>query len=348
MDKRLVGLKNRGNTCYLNTSIQCLNNIKLLKNYFISNNYLEDLNNRYTEMKEEKINEILFAKEFAKLIKVISLSNNTFIDPKNFHELIQKMDKRFMGFEEQDSQESLSFILDSLHEGLKYQVKINYKGKIENSLDKLMVESIENWRNNFKDGYSIISELFFGQFLNKITSLEKNNKNKIISKKFEMFSILSIPIYGNSLNDSMNKYFEKESLETKYLNEKTNSYIEAYKQIRLMKIPKYLIIVLKRYINNHGYFIKSNSMISFPFDDFNLSSYTEGYDKINCNLRLVSIGCHLGSINGGHYYSVCRNINNNWYKYDDENVYEYSLSSQNNINSIFKEGYILIYEKIDS
>ena len=346
MDKGLVGLRNRGNTCYLNTSIQCLSNVELLKNYFTSDNYLLDLNNRYDKVKEKKLNEIFLSKEFAKLIKVLWLSTSRFIDPKNFHELMQKMDERFIGFEEQDSQEALSFILDSLHEGLKYNVKINYRGKIENSLDKIMVESIENWKSNFKDGYSIISELFFGQFLNKIISLEKNNKNKTISKKFEMFSILSIPIYGNTLYESMEKYFEKEKLESKYLDEKTNNYIDVYKHIRLIRIPKYLIIVLKRYINSNGFFIKSNGIITFPIDDLDLSLYTEGYDKIKSNLRLISVGCHTGCLNGGHYYTICRHINNNWYKYDDEHVSEYSLNLKN--NTIFKEGYILIYEKIDS
>lgn len=343
MNKGLIGLKNRGNTCYLNTSIQCLSNIKLLREYFISNHYLSDLNDRYDETKEEKMDEMLFAKEFSKLIKALWCANSS-IDPVNFHKIIQKSDERFAGFYQQDSQEALSFILDTLHEGLKYNAEINYKGKIQNSLDKVMVQSIKNWKNDFSKKYSIIVELFFGQYINKIVPNNDNKNNKILSKKFEIFSILSVPIYGKTLYESLEKYFEKETLDSKYLHEKTNEYIDACRQIKLMKVPKYLIIVLKRYKNNNGVFTKSNNSITFPIDDLDLSTYCEGYDKIVCNLKLISIGCHIGSLDGGHYFAVCRRENNNWYKYDDETVSEYSISS----NNIFKEGYILIYEKIDS
>ena len=86
-------------------------------------------------------------------------------------------------------------------------------------------------------------------------------------------------------------------------------------------------------------------MVSFPIDDLDLTSYSEGYDKIRCKLKLISIGCHRGILNGGHYYSICRHYNNKWYKYDDDDVSEFILESNKNI--IFKDGYILIYEKIE-
>jgi len=168
----------------------------------------------------------------------------------------------------------------------------------------------------------------------------------LVSKKFEMFNLLNIPIFGKTLYDSMSKYFEKEILESKYLDEKTNKYLETYRQIKLMKVPKYLIIVLKRYRNvNSGNLLKSNNIISFPIDNLDLSSYSEGYETLECNLRLISIGCHQGMLNGGHYYAICRNNNDTWYKCDDQDIEEYSIES--NKNNLFKEGYILIYEKIE-
>jgi len=338
MTKGIYGLKNRGNTCYLNTSIQCLSNIQPLTEYFLNNNHLTDLNNRYCELKGKNMNEIILTKEYSKLIKVLWNTNSS-IEPKTFHELIQKYDERFRGYEQQDAQESLSLMLDYLHEGLKYDVEINYNGVIENQYDKITVESIKNWSKDLQNKYSIVSELFFGQYVNKVISLENN---KVVSKKFEMFNILSIPIYGKTLYDSMSKYFEKEILESKYLDEKTNTYINAYRQIKLMIVPKFLIIVLKRYNNS---LIKSNSILTFPFDDLDLTNYSEGYDNIDCDLKLVCICCHKGGLNGGHYFAVCKNINNKWYKYDDEDVYEYDIDK--NKNELFKDGYILIYQKIN-
>ena len=88
---------------------------------------------------------------------------------------------------------------------------------------------------------------------------------------------------------------------------------------------------------------KSNNIISFPVDNFDISSYSEGYESFKSSLNLISIGCHQGGLNGGHYYAICRNKENKWYKYDDDNVQEFSI--ERNIIEIFKFGYILIYEK---
>lgn len=341
-----IGLINRGNTCYLNTSIQCLFNLIDIKDYFSSNEYIVDLKNRYEEMNDKKLNEITLSKEFGKLIKIMLNNKSNYVEPKTLHTLIQKYDNRFIGFEQQDSQEALALILDYLDEGLKYNVDISYSGVVENNIDQLVVESSQNLIDNMKGKYSIITHLFFGQFINKIVSLENNNKDAIISKNFEIFNMLNISIYGKTLYDSLAKYFEKETLESKYLDEKTNQYIDTYKQIKLMIVPKYLIIVLKRYKNNNnGNVYKSNNSISFPFDNLDISSYCEGYDMFECKLNLISIGCHEGGLNSGHYYAVCRNKNKKWYKYDDETVSEYLIEL--NKHNLFRNGYILIYEKIE-
>jgi ubiquitin C-terminal hydrolase len=342
-----VGLKNRGNTCYLNTAIQCLYYVPDLSNYFIKKEYINDLKDRFNSLKKnnKNIDEILFTKEFGKLINAMYISSNS-IEPKSFHEIIQKQDDRFYGYEQQDSHEVLSLILDKLHDGLKYNADICYSGNIENELDEHVVESIKNWKLNLNEQYSIIANLFFGQFIIKIKSLEPNNNNKLVSKKYEMFNMLNIPIYGKSLYDSLHKYFEKEILETKYHDEITKQYINAYRQIRLIKVPKYLIIVLKRYKSIGNQLVKSNSPISYPIENLDISPFSEGYDSIDCSMKLICIGCHEGALNGGHYYSICRDNNDKWFKFDDETTYEYSLID--NKIDIFKSGYILIYSKKDN
>ncbi len=339
MDKGIVGLKNRGNTCYLNTSIQCLSNIEELSNYFINDEYVDDLNNRFSELKGKKIDVVIVSKEYSKLIKAI-WNSNKYIEPRSFHEAIQRYDSRFIGYDQQDAQEVLAFILDNLHEGLKYDVEINYIGNIENKVDELVVESIKHWKKDVHNKYSIVAELFFGQFINKVVSLENN---KIVSKRFELYNMLNVPISGRTLYDSLSKYFEKETLESKYLDEKSGKEIDAYRQIKLMRIPKYLIIVLKRYNNYSDNLYKVNQMISFPFSNLDMTPYTEGYDMVDCKMELVSIGCHIGGINGGHYFAVCRHKNKNWYKYDDETASEFSM--ENDKNYLFKYAYILIYKK---
>jgi len=345
-NKGLSGLQNRGNTCYMNTAIQCLSNIYPLTSYFISNNYVYDLTSRFNEVQNKKLNEIILSKEYGKLIKSL-WNSNTIIDPKSFHECIEQIDDSFEGGEQHDMQEILSLILDNLHEGLKYDVEISYSGIIENNIDQIMTESINHWKKELNDKYSIIVELFFGQFVNKIISLENDDKKAILSKKFEVFNMLSISIYGKTLYTSLAKYFEKEVLETKFFDEKRNKNVKAYKEIKLMRVPKYFIIFLKRYKNTtSGNSLKASNLVTFPVDNLDLTHFAEGYDTFSCNMRLISVGCHSGSgLNGGHYYAVSRHINSKWYKYNDDNVSEFNI--EKDVNILFKNGYVLIYERLD-
>ncbi len=89
--KCLVGIKNLGNTCYINSAIQCLNNIYEFSNYFLLNEF--DYN-RY---------EILY--RFSRIIKKLHYGNEKVIDVYNFKNLIGKKLKIYSGNTQEDCQE---------------------------------------------------------------------------------------------------------------------------------------------------------------------------------------------------------------------------------------------------
>mgnify|MGYP006081598957 CR=1 FL=1 len=337
MSNILCGLNNRGNTCFLNTCIQLLINVDELTNYFLKNEYISDLNNNFKLNNLKKTKDVHLSYHYAELVKQMSSNNNKLIDPISFHKAIQKSDDFFSGFEQQDSQEVMLLILDLLNDGLNYEIEINYKGKIENDYDKLMVESIKAWDTILKNKYSIVSDLFYGLFINKIY---ENKNNKVLSKTFESFNMLTLSVMNNNLYSMLDIFFKNEKLDDEYLDEKTNKKCIVSREIKIMSAPKYLIIVLKKYTSSRQ---KMNDEIIFPLDELNLSKYCMGYDSFKCLYNLISVGCHVGNLQCGHYFSIVKKNDNNWYNCNDSDVSLFDIEKHKSI--LYRSSYILVYKK---
>ncbi len=340
-----IGLTNLRNTCFMNTTLQCLINLDSLTNYILTNQYLQplDSNEKINEIKTRYIKEYELVKNYIQLTKVIwTIRDRNVIEPSIFHASFQKMNG-FDGFEQRDAEEALITIMDSIHEVLSFPITVNIKGDSENNMDELMIEAYKNWTNFNNKRYSIITELFSGLYMNQILSKENEDKNNILSRTFEKFDRIHLAISGNTLYECFHHYFNTEILDDLYKDEKNNRQVRAAKQVRFMLLPKYLIIVLKRFERNGMMTQKINTMVSFPLDNLDLSSYTIGYDKYDSSYRLRSIGCHMGSVNGGHYNAVCRGRDNKWYLFDDSSVSEYNIRSE--IPMLQSKAYMLIYER---
>lgn len=352
-NKGKVGLINRGNTCFFNSSIQVLSNIPLLTNYIFNNEFETDISNRInshkkgendelSKEKQQAISKIIISTDYAKLIRALWTTEYTSLEPKSLHENLQRFEPSFSGFMQQDAQECLSFILDALHEGLYYETSIHASGEIENDMDKLMVESINKWSETVSKKYSIITDIFFGQFYIQTFSEETSYKyNEIISTKYEIFNILNIEITGNTIYDCLSNFFSAETIDGEYeLDNKMK--IKAKRKINIIKSPQVLIIVLKRFAGNNR-FRKLNNTVIFPINTLDISSYCIGYDVSESIYKLKSAVLHSGSLNGGHYYSYVNHIDGEWYEYNDCTCEKIDI--KDNREELFKNGYILIYEK---
>ena len=155
-------------------------NINVLTDYFISEKYLEDFS--------EDVVEHHLVKEWCRLLKGIWEENCT-IAPNSFYKIVSILAHRdglsFSGYQQNDLQEFLTFIIDTMHKALKQDVIINIIGDVKNDIDNLAVNAMKTWKNFFKNDYSIFTELFYGQYITQIKC--SNNNCNYISYIYDPF-----------------------------------------------------------------------------------------------------------------------------------------------------------------
>mmetsp|Transcript_5340 Transcript_5340/g.8392 ORF Transcript_5340/g.8392 Transcript_5340/m.8392 type:complete len:437 (+) Transcript_5340:49-1359(+) len=108
-----VGLRNLGNTCFMNSTLQCLFASPVLTPFFHEKQYLKELNKSNPLGWGGKI-----AEEYGKLVEEVWSNKYNVVSPTTFKQAIGEFQPRFSGYQQHDSSELLSFLLDGLHEDL--------------------------------------------------------------------------------------------------------------------------------------------------------------------------------------------------------------------------------------
>uniref|UniRef100_A0A8C5AAP4 ubiquitinyl hydrolase 1 n=1 Tax=Gadus morhua TaxID=8049 RepID=A0A8C5AAP4_GADMO len=184
-EKGATGLSNLGNTCFMNSSIQCVSNTKPLTDYFISGRHLYELN---------RTNPIgmrgHMAKCYGDLAMELWSGTQKNVAPLKLRWTIAKYAPRFNGFQQQDSQELLAFLLDGLHEDLnRVHDKPYVELKDSDGRPDWEVAS-EAWENHLRRNRSIVVDLFHGQLKSQVKCKTCGH----ISARFDPFNFLSLPL----------------------------------------------------------------------------------------------------------------------------------------------------------
>ena len=204
------------------------------------------------------------------------------------------------------------------------------------------------------------------KFNNEMTMGELNNTQskkrsfvmylEIPKENFKDKDYNSIKLYDNYLNDEEDFILNKELTLESCINtfsrcekldesnewycSKCKEHRRGYKQLELFRLPRYLILELKRFKNQYGFFFdsKNSTNVKFPLENLNLNKYLVGPKNRDYIYDLISVSQHYGASFGGHYTSVCKK-ENGWFEFDDDSVQR--ISSNKIVNSY---AYILIYK----
>ena len=96
----LVGLTNLGNTCYMNSSIQCLSNTFELTRYFLEKRYKSLISREY---KNPLGTEGRLVQAWAKLISEMWVNNSQVVRPDLFKRILGQYNVTFEGYGQHDS-----------------------------------------------------------------------------------------------------------------------------------------------------------------------------------------------------------------------------------------------------
>jgi len=191
VQKGAAGLQNLGNTCFMNSSIQCLSNIPALREYFTSDCYKSTLNPSAYKTKGK------LAESFAQLLTLLWREDTVSIAPRNFKWQIGQFAERFSGYGQQDSMELIEYVLDGLKEdcnqvqGQKPYVEVKEaEGRPDHVVAKEARESYSK-RNN-----SYIDELFVGFFKSTVKCPEPQCKRESVT--FDPFLSVKLPLVSSA------------------------------------------------------------------------------------------------------------------------------------------------------
>ncbi|XP_050077231.1 ubiquitin carboxyl-terminal hydrolase 3-like [Anopheles maculipalpis] len=377
--RRVVGLRNLGNTCFMNSVLQSLSNIQEFSCYFNTMPALEMKHKQkayHSRSMKETMDDVFVVEELRKVLLNLSQGGDGSkgaISPECLFLVIWKVVPQFRGHRQHDAHEFLRYMLDRLHTELQqvsFPVELNSvkSGEHKNPYNVSGLSHLQAKGRN-----SIVTNVFGGVLQSEVRCLICGME----SKKHDPFLDLSLDIpekfYSKEhvadggasggvdaanggapvcdISDCLSSFTEVEELaETElYYCNSCKCKQKSTKRFWIRRLPNVLCLHIKRFRWNNFYRTKIDLRIAFPINALDMSQFVLNNgpetrrSNSSCNIYdLAAVIVHHGNGSScGHYTSFAIN-NGVWMHFNDHTVKEVSSTAVAECKP-----YILFYIKRD-
>ncbi|KAM6407695.1 ubiquitin carboxyl-terminal hydrolase 42 [Rhynochetos jubatus] len=299
-----VGLQNLGNTCFLNSTLQCLTYTPPLANYMLTLEHTKSCHEEGFCMMctmETHINQVLCC------------SNNA-IKPTSVINGLKRIGKHFHFGSQEDAHEFLSFTVDALQKAC-----LNGSTKLDRS----------------SQATTLIYQIFGGYLRSRVKCLNC----KAVSDTYEPFLDITLDIKAvTSVTKALEQFVKPEQLdgENSYKCSKCKKMVPASKRYTIHRSSNVLTISLKRFANFTGG--KINKDVKYP-EYLDLRAYMSQSIGESLVYALYAVLVHSGfNCNAGHYLCFIKAGNGLWYRMNDASV---ELSDIKTV--LNQQAYVLFY-----
>ncbi|CAF3432687.1 unnamed protein product [Rotaria socialis] len=337
----LCGLQNLGNTCFMNSVLQCLSNTKPLLLFCLKDNLNDHLNKSSTSVMKGAL-----MTEYANLIRkmwLLPVEGRSVVSPSRFKSTIGNFASRFTGYSEQDSQEFLRYLLQGLSEDVNRVQKKPVPLIIDEKQDELKKEkdrATTSWDRCLRYENSPLVDIFAGQLKSTLECCHCGYQ----SITFDMFWDLSLPLprdrSSTNLQDCIQLFMSKEELDgdEEPMCNRCKKKRPCTKKLSIQKCPEILVLHLKRFSQMRGR-TKLNTHVDFPITNLRLDHLKDvmssSYEECVPTYNLFGISNHSGTVYSGHYVAQCKHpFTHDWHEFNDSSVHFISDTSNFNLKKM--------------